>query len=60
MDVRFEVLKEIAEEKRCSTVEDLQFYTGCASQCGLCSPYIRQMLRTGQTAFEVVWSQTLS
>jgi bacterioferritin-associated ferredoxin len=25
--------------------------TGCGTQCGLCRPYLRRMLRTGETAF---------
>jgi bacterioferritin-associated ferredoxin len=25
--------------------------TGCGDQCGLCRPYLRRMLRTGQTDF---------
>ena len=26
--------------------------TGCGGQCGLCRPYLRRMLATGQTAFD--------
>ena len=25
--------------------------TGCGEQCGLCRPYLRRMLRTGETGF---------
>ena len=25
--------------------------TGCGAQCGLCRPYLRRMLATGQTVF---------
>jgi bacterioferritin-associated ferredoxin len=25
--------------------------TGCGTQCGLCRPYLRRMLRTGETEF---------
>jgi bacterioferritin-associated ferredoxin len=25
--------------------------TGCGAQCGLCRPYLRRMLRTGETDF---------
>jgi bacterioferritin-associated ferredoxin len=25
--------------------------TGCGAQCGLCRPYLRRMLRTGETEF---------
>lgn len=30
---------------------DLMRETGCGAQCGLCRPYLRRMLRTGETAF---------
>jgi bacterioferritin-associated ferredoxin len=26
--------------------------TGCGGQCGLCRPYLRRMLATGETAFD--------
>ncbi len=26
--------------------------TGCGGQCGLCRPYLRDMLASGQTAFD--------
>ena len=33
------------------TLTNLIRETGCGGQCGLCRPYLREMLRTGQTAF---------
>ena len=30
---------------------DVTRETGCGGQCGLCRPYLRRMLRTGETAF---------
>jgi bacterioferritin-associated ferredoxin len=32
-------------------LEDIMRETGCGAQCGLCRPYLREMLRSGQTAF---------
>lgn len=30
--------------------------TGCGAGCGLCRPYLRRMLATGETVFhEVLW-----
>lgn len=30
--------------------------TGCGAQCGLCRPYLRRMLATGETMFhELLW-----
>lgn len=33
------------------TLEDVLAHTGCGDQCGLCRPYIRAMIATGQTEF---------
>jgi bacterioferritin-associated ferredoxin len=33
------------------TLEDLIRETGCGGQCGLCRPYLRRMLATGETEF---------
>jgi bacterioferritin-associated ferredoxin len=33
------------------TLEQLVEETGCGGQCGLCRPYLRRMLQTGQTVF---------
>jgi bacterioferritin-associated ferredoxin len=30
---------------------DLMRETGCGAQCGLCRPYLRRMLSTGETVF---------
>ena len=32
--------------------------TGCGAQCGLCRPYLRRMLATGETVFhELLWDE---
>jgi len=33
------------------TLEDVIRETGCGDQCGLCRPYVRRMLLTGETTF---------
>ncbi len=33
------------------TLTDVMRETGCGAQCGLCRPYLRRLLETGQTAF---------
>jgi bacterioferritin-associated ferredoxin len=33
------------------TLETLIRETGCGGQCGLCRPYLRKMLATGETEF---------
>ena len=35
---------------------DLMRETGCGAQCGLCRPYLRRMLRTGETEFHELLS----
>jgi bacterioferritin-associated ferredoxin len=33
------------------SLDDLIRETGCGAQCGLCRPYLRRMLQTGETEF---------
>lgn len=32
-------------------LEDVMRETGCGDNCGLCRPYLRRMLQTGETGF---------
>lgn len=36
------------------TLDDLIRETGCGGQCGLCRPYLRRMLATGETVFSEI------
>lgn len=39
-------------------LESLVRETGCGAQCGLCRPYLRRMLATGETTFhELLWDE---
>jgi bacterioferritin-associated ferredoxin len=39
-------------------LESLMRETGCGAQCGLCRPYLRRMLATGETIFhELLWDE---
>jgi bacterioferritin-associated ferredoxin len=39
-------------------LEALVRETGCGAQCGLCRPYLRRMLATGETIFhELLWDE---
>lgn len=40
-----------AARERGWDLEALVRETGCGDQCGLCRPYLRRMLRTGETEF---------
>ncbi|MBM4108116.1 MAG: hypothetical protein FJ255_04800 [Phycisphaerae bacterium] len=46
-NVGFAELIELARRERLD-LDELRDRTGCAQQCGLCVPYIREALRTGQ------------
>ena len=40
-------------------LESLMRETGCGAQCGLCRPYLRRMLATGETIFhELLWDES--
>jgi bacterioferritin-associated ferredoxin len=49
----FASLLTVATERRW-TLPDLVRETGCGAGCGLCLPYLREMLRTGRTEFSEV------
>ena len=51
----FEVLLPLARERGWDLFA-LMAETGCGAQCGLCRPYLRRMLRTGETAFHELLS----
>lgn len=46
----FEVLHAQAAAENWN-LADIMRETGCGAGCGLCRPYLRRMLRTGQTRF---------
>lgn len=50
--VTFEHLKEVADSKGIVEVTDLQNIVPFGTNCGLCRPYVRQMLRTGEVIFD--------
>ncbi|HEU5040511.1 MAG TPA: (2Fe-2S)-binding protein [Gemmatimonadales bacterium] len=38
---------------------ELMRRTGCGAGCGLCRPYLRRMLATGETVFhELLWEES--
>ncbi len=54
-DVTFEKMKEIAEKRHCKTIACIQRYVTFGESCGMCRPYVKKMLETGETSFEVIW-----
>jgi len=49
--VRFAELRRVAKATDAASVSDLQRHRTFGQQCELCHPYVRRMLRTGQTCF---------
>lgn len=50
----FEDLKAIAEKTGADSVERLQAHVTFGENCQLCHPYVRRMLKTGETVFHEV------
>lgn len=47
----FTELKRTAERTGAASVEELQAHATFGQRCKLCHPYVRRMLRTGETVF---------
>lgn len=52
-DLSFDALRERAQRDHLD-IEALKNATGCCTGCGMCEPYVRLMLKTGQTAIPVL------
>ena len=52
--VGFAELLPIARSQQCQSIEGLQQHASFGEGCELCHPYVRRMLRTGETAFHEV------
>ncbi|MFB6247919.1 MAG: (2Fe-2S)-binding protein [Salinibacter sp.] len=52
--VPFKRLKGVAEATGADSVEALQAHVCFGNNCQLCHPYVRRMLKTGETVFEEV------
>lgn len=50
----FDELKQVAVETGSQSVEELQQHVEFGVRCRLCHPYVRRMLRTGETVFHEV------
>lgn len=53
-DRPFVELLQIARASGIATLEHLQEETDFGLACRICNPYVRRMLRTGQTTFDVL------
>ena len=50
----FAQLKQQADAHGWRTVAEITAALGCGSGCGLCRPYLKKMLETGETEFAVI------
>ncbi|PEN12787.1 (2Fe-2S)-binding protein [Longibacter salinarum] len=50
----FVELRAIAETTGATSVEELQQHVEFGKKCQLCHPYVRRMLRTGDTSFDEI------
>lgn len=53
-DQSFESLKALAEREALGSVEALQAHCEFGKKCQLCHPYLKRMLKTGQTRFHSI------
>ena len=53
----FASLKRIAQKQGWQSVADITAAVGCGGGCGLCRPYLRRMLETGETAFDALLAE---
>jgi bacterioferritin-associated ferredoxin len=54
----FAELRRVAEATDARTVEALQEHVRFGQDCCLCHPYVRRMLRTGETTFGQIVRET--
>ena len=54
----FASLHDVAAATGARSVDDLQRHVPFGAQCGLCRPYVRRMLRTGETVFAEIVTET--
>ena len=50
----FAALKIVADETGAQSVAALQAHVEFGQRCTLCHPYVRRMLRTGETVFHEI------
>ncbi len=50
----FAELKAVADAEGAETVAELQTHAVFGQRCALCHPYVRRMLRTGETVFHEI------
>jgi bacterioferritin-associated ferredoxin len=51
--ITFREIKKIAHKHNISTLEELQKAKISSTNCKLCEPYVKQMLKDGRTSFSI-------
>lgn len=51
---KFSELKKIARSNNITSLEELQKHVKFGLNCRRCHPYVKRMLETGETIFEVI------
>lgn len=59
-DQPFAELKSIADNRGVELIRELQRHVAFGKNCQLCHPYVRRMLKTGQTVFHHVLEENAS
>lgn len=54
----FEELKEVADKNSAHSLTMLQKHVDFGQKCELCHPYVRRMLKTGETWFDHIIAET--
>ncbi|MBL7960223.1 (2Fe-2S)-binding protein [bacterium] len=54
-EVTFEKMKQVSDKHKCINIQCIQRYLAFGEACGMCRPYVKKMLETGETKFEVIW-----
>ncbi|MDQ3021232.1 MAG: hypothetical protein M3R36_11795 [Bacteroidota bacterium] len=53
-DTTFSEMKKIMQENNLKTLEELREIKMVAVNCRLCVPYIKRMIGTGETEFDII------
>ncbi len=53
-DTTFEEMKKIMKDRNLKTLDELIMAKTVASNCRLCVPYIKKMIETGETKFDII------
>ena len=56
-DVSFEEMKQIIIRTGARDVDELRTHIQFGQKCELCVPYVEQIFETGETSFEVEWTE---